>query len=351
MELYTLSPTTNLRENLIETFDSFIWTERYSSLGDVQLVVEPSIKNITTLIPGTILGTNVSDIIMIIDSVERSEDSDGKNVLKINGSSFESVLDNRLAKKQYSGYSTNVVWKITGTPGNIIKTMFDWVCINPAGLDVKDNIPNMTSENLSTIATSYEVSIEPGTLYQRIKEVADDFGLGFRILNTVGGSKKFQIYEGVDRSGAGGVAFSEELDNLSSTSLYTSSHGHKNVAYVVGANGYVIVDRLGNLNPTISGLDRSVLYVDATDIDDPAGTTLTNLLKARGKQELAYYKKISLFDGQIDPDGIFKYKIDYDLGDLVAFKGDDNVKQSMMVTEYIYTYDSNGYRAYPTLSA
>lgn len=350
MQVYTISNTTNTRSSLIETFDSFIWTERYSSYGDFQMVVEPTISNITTLTSGTLIGIDKSDRIMVIDTVERKEDSSGKNVLNISGTSFENILNDRLAKKQYSGYTSNL-WKITGTPGVIIKTMFDWVCINPNGLDVKDNIPNMTSSNLSTVTTSYDISIKIGTLYERIKNVADDYGLGFRIVNTLGGTRTFQIYNGVDKTGAGGVSFSEELDNLSSTSLYKSDYGYKNVAYVVGKNGYVVVDANGNTSPTLSGLDRRVLYVDASDIDDAAGATLTALLKARGKEELATYKKVNLFDGVIDPEGVFQYKTDYDLGDLVSFKGDDNVRQSMMVTEYIYSFDSNGYRAYPTLSA
>lgn len=346
MELFTISKQYNNREALIETFDSFIWTERYSSYGDFQLVAEPSLTNLQRLVPGTLLGFDQTDRIMVVDTVERTEDSEGKNSLKVNGFSFEYILDKRIAKQAL----TSGDWEITGTPGAIIAHMVNKICVLGTGISPNDII-DINVENLSTISTSYNMAIQAGSLYDRVKEVSDIYNLGFRIVNVIGGDRTFQVYEGLDLTGPGGVAFSEELDNLANTSLFTSDKDYKNVAYVLAANGSIIVDIDGNVNPSVSGLDRNVLFVDATNIDTAAGPSLNALMIERGRQELASRQKVMLFDGVVDPNGIFQYNRDYTLGDLIVFKGDDGIRQTMRVTEYIYTYDAEGYRAYPTLSA
>lgn len=346
MEVFTISKQYNNRESLIETFDSFIWTERYSSYGDFQLVAEPSTSNIQRLVPGTLIGFDESDRIMQIDTVERIEDADGVSTLKIQGKSLESILEQRIAKDVL----TSEDWELSGTPGGIIAYMVNKICVLGTGISTNDVI-DISVENLSTITQTYNIAVKTGTLYERIKEIVDIYGLGFRIKNVIGGGRTFQIYEGSDLTGPGGVAFSEELDNLANTSLYTSQKDYKNVAYVLAKNGNIVVDIDGNINPAISGLDRNVLFVDATSIDTPAGASLNALLVERGRQELASRQRIMLFDGVVDPNGTFQYNRDYTLGDLVLFKGDDGVRQNMRVTEYIYTFDREGYRAYPTLSA
>jgi hypothetical protein len=346
MEIYKISTSTNLKTSIIEEYESFIWTERYSSYGDFQLVMELSDYNIANFKTGTYIGMDESDIFMVVDTVEIKKDEDGKRSLNITGRSFDYLLNNRIAKQSL----TSPEWVLNGTPGNVVKYMVDVICVNGTGISQYDVIPNLTSENLSTFPITYDISITPGTLYERIKNICDDFGMGFRIKNILGGNKVFQVYEGSDLTGVNGVAFSEDLDNLSETSTYKSNLDFKNVAYVLAKNGSVIVNRAGTLNPTNSGLDRNVLFVDATNIEDPAGSALTTLLKNKGKQELANYQRVNLFDGLVDPNGIFKYKTDYNLGDLVSFIDEDKNKQTVMVSEYIFTYDSNGYRAYPTLT-
>lgn len=346
MEIFTISNQYNNRETLIETFDSFIWTERYSSYGDFELVAEPSLTNIQRLVPGTLVGFDQTDRIMIIDTVERTEDSEGKNSLKVNGKSFEYVLNQRIAKNTL----TSEDWQLSGTPGGIIAYMVNKICVLGTGISSNDII-DINVQDLTTISSTYNMSIKSGTLYERVKEIADIYSLGFRVSNVIGGDRTFQVYEGSDLTGPGGVAFSEELDNLANTSLYTSHNDYKNVAYVLAKNGSVIVDIDGNVNPAVSGLDRSVLFVDATNIDLAAGASLTAVLIERGRQELAAHQHVMLFDGLVDPNGIFQYNRDYSLGDIVVFKGDDGVRQNMRVTEYIYTFDAEGYRAYPTLSS
>lgn len=345
MEIYTINKTTNRREAIIEHFESFIWTERYSEYGDFQMVVEPKIDHINRLQTGIFLGFDQSNRVMVIDTVEKVEDDEGRLSLKIEGKSMEAIFEQRVAKNTF----VDTDWIITGTPGSIISQMVTAICINGTGISPYD-VFDISIINLSTDTNQYSIAVKTGTLYERIKEISDLFGLGFRIVHTQGVGQTFEIYEGSDLAYQNGVIFSEEYDNLANNSFLVSDRNYKNVAYVRAKNGNVIVGVNGTVNPTISGLDRRVIFIDATDIDEPAGQTLTNLLIDRGREELSKYNKSALFDGVIDPQGIFKYNIDYSLGDIVLFKGDGQEMQNMRVIEYIHTFDQEGYRAYPTFS-
>jgi hypothetical protein len=45
-----------------------------------------------------------------------------------------------------------------------------------------------------------------------------------------------------------------------------------------------------------------------------------------------------------------KFKIDYDVGDLVSVFGEFGTKQIFRVSEHILTVDKDGQKGYPTLS-
>ena len=345
MEVYTISKTTHRREAIIEHFESFIWTERYQEHGDFQIVAKPSPENRSRLQVGTFLGFDESTMIMIIDTVEKVEDSEGRLSLKIEGKSMSSIFEDRIAKNTF----VDADWIITGTPGSIISQMVSSICINGTGISPYDVFDISILD--STVQTDvYSIAIKPDTLYTRIKEVSELFNLGFRVIHNPGVGQTFEIYEGVDLTHDNGVVFSEEYDNLSNNTFLKTDRGYKNVAYITAKHGNLIVDANGVINPTISGLERRVIFIDATDIDENEGQGLIDLLIDRGREELSKYHKNALYDGVIDPQGVFKYNVDYRLGDIVLFKGEGEEKQAMRVVEYIHTYDQEGYRAYPTFS-
>lgn len=347
MELYTITRFVHRREAIIEHFESFIWTERYNAYGDFQLVAEPSPENRSRLKVGTLLGFDQSNTFMVIDTVEKVEDAEGKLSLKIEGKAGEYIFENRIAKKEWPVSD----WIITGTPGGIISEMVSTICVNGGGISTYDWFDIIVRD--STVQTDiYSIAIKPETLYTRIKEVSDMFNLGFRMLHENGtvNSYVFEIFEGIDLTHPNGVVFSEEYDNLANDTFLKSNRGHRNVAYVQSKHGHVITDIHGVLDPVVTGFDRRVIYVDANDIDEGPGQNLEQLLIGRGREELTRRYNVSLYDGVIDPQGIFKYNLDYSLGDIVLFKGEGEEKQDMRVVEYIHTYDQEGYRAYPTFS-
>lgn len=346
MDIYTINKTNYRRETIIEEYESFIWTDRYSSYGDVELVAQPTPTMLSRFRPGTLLGFDQSKHVMEIESVAREEDEQGKRTLKIKGKSFEKQLEGRVAKKTWA----NTPWAITGTPGDIAIQMVNDICILGTGISPLDVIPYLTFNDRSGPSPSYTAAVKPGTIYERVKEVCDSFDLGFQIIQPEPSQPTlvFEVYKGIDRTGLGGVAFSAATETLSQTSYLMSKANYKNVAYVYTNTANVIVSATGAT--TISGLDRNVLLVDATDIT-LTGLALTEAMKQRGRDALASRGEVQLFDGTVNPVSDIRYGRDYSMGDMVVLVGDELERREVRVTEHIWAFDSTGFSSYPTFSA
>ena len=347
MELYTIDPTNdNRREMLIEKFESFIWTDRYSAYGDFEIVAEPSLTMLSRLVPGVLVGFDESDRAMTIESALRAKDSEGKLVLTVKGTSLEALLEGRVAKY----VPTMDDLDLTGSPGQIVADMVQVICVLGTGISPSDVIPHLTSANISTALPSQTINIKPGTLYERSKEICDVYDLGFRITMTPGvATLLFRVYNGIDRTGQGGVAFSEDLDNLSESTYLVSKEGYANVAYVFSGDYFRIVTATGAA--AVTGLARKVIMVDATDIDAAGGPDLDEAMDQRGRDALSEHQTKILFDGVVNPNAAYRYNRDYFLGDRVVLRGDDGERAEMRVTEHIWSYSSEGLKSYPTLSA
>lgn len=345
MEVFTIDITNNRKLQIIERYESFIWTDRYAASGDFVLKAQPTPFNIDHLQEGAFLGFDMSDRLMRIETTTISKDQEGRKVLTVAGRSLESVLDGRIAKKELNGNP----WEITGSIGSVISQMVNVVCVAGTGIAVEDVIPNLVVQNNTTSNDEYLVDVKPGTLYSRIKELCDAYDLGFKITYLYGDPQlTFLVYEGNNRTGINGVVFSEKLENLSETTYFKSLENYKTTAYVIGKNASLRVASDGT--SYIPGFDRRVLLVDATDIDAPEGPDLFSALRQRGEAVLSEHRPVVLYDGVVDPRGIYKYGEDYQLGDLVDFQTDLGDKQIMRVTEYIWSHDSQGLSAYPTLA-
>ena len=69
-----------------------------------------------------------------------------------------------------------------------------------------------------------------------------------------------------------------------------------------------------------------------------------------GRDELSKNQSLSAFDGEISQNGLYKYGVDYNVGDMVEKQSADNITNTMRITEHIFVSDKDGDRSYPTLS-
>lgn len=353
MELYILDSLNRLH-TVVENYESLIWAERFNAVGDFELHVFSTLENRARFVSGTKLGLDQSKRVMKVETTQDITDEEGRRILKVTGFSLEQILKHRILAKIGSISGDLQEWgPIEGLPKAIAELMYSDICVDII-INDGDAIPEITmgssiypSDTIS--APTEEIISRPKiqTLYASLKELCDEFAMGLRIVrDPATSSLYFDIYMGSDRTTAQTtlppVVFSPDLDNLRNTNRVESSANYKNVAYVYNDTDHVLVYR-DTVDPSISGFDRKVLIVNASNdftVDD-----LTRI----GREELAKNNLVSILDGEIAANSSYKYEEDYYLGDLVELRDSDGTTSYMQVVEQIFVSDKEGERTYPTV--
>jgi hypothetical protein len=360
MELYTLDSLLRTVE-VVDQYESLIWTERFSSAGDFELVV-PSTPSFRSLLqPGTWMAMNESLRCMKVETLEDGRDEEGRRSLKVSGPSIElPVLDDRVAFSVKGNLVTTPKWVITDTPAAVARKVFHDICVTGI-LDVDDIVPFITAVAVLPDDTIPEptdiitVEIEPSTVYAIIKQICETYDLGFRLLRNYNLSQlAFDIYAGSDRTSqqtdVPAVIFSPDLENVTSTRKLETVAGMKNIAYVYSNLGFQEVVAQ-DVDPDTVGFERHLLVVKMDDFDEgTAPATVTAMMQQKGKEELANARAFVGFDGEVAQNSQYRYGVDYQLGDLVEQVGEEGMTSIVRVTEQIFASDSEGDRSYPTLS-
>lgn len=356
MEVYVLDSLLR-RTEVVDAFESVIWTERFAEIGDFEIDLVSTLANRSLFIAGTRLAINKSHRVMVVETVEDTTDDDGKNLLKVKGHSIESVLKDRIAKQTMSDTTVEPSWVLTGTPDEIANAMFDHICRDTA-LDPADGIPFLQPGTFlpddtvpkSASAIVWEQQLD--SLYNAIKGVADLYELGFRLVRNFDTSQLyFDIYSGIDRTtrqtDVAPVVFSPYLDNLQNTTEFSTIQDSKNVAYVFSPVGFEVVYG-ENVDPDVEGFERRVLLVSTSDVDENTPDISAALIQI-GQEELTKNRAQSYFDGELSEYSPYTYGVDYSVGDLVEMRNVDGVVTYKRVTEQIFVCDREGERSYPTL--
>lgn len=358
MEVYILDSLYR-RIEVVDKFESLIWTERFSSMGDFELLVHSTLQNRNRFVEGVRLGCNLSTRIMTVESAEDITDAEGRRMIRAKGPSLEGIFEHRLAMGDLTDLETDPRWEMTDLPKAIAGNLFHEICVLGI-LDPGDIIPGVIegsfypADTIDEPADTITYSIEPKNLYLAIKDLCDAFSMGFRLVkHPVTSVLYFDIYMGSDRTTSqtllGAVVFSPDMENLRDTSRIKTMSIYKNVAYVVSPVGHEIVYAL-DVDPSIEGFERRVAIVIANDITDVVPADATAKMITRGTEELARHRRFEVLDGQLAQTSQYVYGVDYNLGDLVELRDDDGTTSKMQVTEQIFVQDKEGERSYPSLS-
>lgn len=363
MDLMTLNDQ-NQPSKLIENYDSLIWSERYNTIGDFQIVtgnIEPFLQKLPE---GTRLTLRDSNHVMVVEThkIERKKNQPQK--LTITGRSFESILDRRVSIQSVSSLTSTNDWVVTAkTPSDVAHYICVQICVNGI-IDSADIFPPAmvlfpTPSDYNTSTGPVKEFVVPrGRLLQTVLNLIQtqaplDISTtpdtpavvphGIRAVrpNAAGTAVGIQFYVGVDRSAT--VYFDAKREQLDDGTYLFSKVGSANVGYGV-AQGIAATMFEGAVEPT--GLDRRVTLVDGSqsDIDD------VGVLTEYMSQDLAQASETAIFDGSINADlNPYRYGVDYNLGDIVKVAGDYGLDELARVTEYIRTEDATGDKAYPTL--
>lgn len=359
MEMYLLDSLLR-RIDVVDKFESLIWTERYSDIGDFELLIHSNRHTRSQFLEDSMVAINKSYRVMRIKTVEDTTDEEGKAALKVTGRSLEDILEDRVAKYTMSNLEVEPNWVLTGLPADIARQMFDRICRDGA-LSASDIIPFLMpghilpTGNIPEPGTSITWTQEPDSLFAAIQSLCITYDLGFRLIRNFDTSQLyFAIYSGDDRTTRqtvlAPVVFAPNYDNLKNTTELKTIQDSKNVAYVFSEFGWKIVYP-DNVDPAdATGFHRHVIKVDASDITEDT-INVDGALEQAGKEALLQARTMSAFDGELNQTSQYLYGRDYNLGDLVELRNEDGVITYRRVSEQIFVDDGEGERSYPTLTA
>ena len=324
-------------QGVIENQTSMLWTRRYFEPGDFEIHAPITEENIRILAKGNIVakhedGTEAG----VIEDIIR-EETDQKSEIPASGRFASSYFDRRLIKATIN---------INDTPENAMRTLINYC----------EAIPLVELGDAAGIAgNKIQFQATYKNLLTYLEKIAQSGQIGFRLLPDFANRKLiFQAYQGTDRSLSQSensrVVFSETYNNLSQINYHWNDQLKKTKIYIGGegegsARKYVSIG--GG-----EGLDLRELFVDAKDISSEGLTTAQyeEALKQRGYEKMRECLESETIQYETGADINFKYKVNYDLGDIVTIrkKGWD-FQLDQRITEIQEVYEHSVMHILPTL--
>lgn len=345
MNLYVFKSLTG-EVKLIDNYESLIWNVQFFDFNDFELTVAGTPSNVEILEKGAFIcreqdySYNTRLNVMIINQRRLDYDTDKGWTLTVSGSGIKSLLNRR------------IIWNQTTVIGNveaICRQLITDNVIDPA--DPARAIPDFVLGAEAGITETLDNAEEQAN-GEKLGEwinatcLANSIGYDISIINN---QFVFTMIEGTDRTYDQSVnpvvVFSPDFDNLISSS-YTENYENYSNAAIVGGEGEGAEQRLTSVG-TATGLDRFETYVDGSSVSSN-GEIITlaqymNMLTDYGNEQLAAIKNtVESFEGQIVPNGMFDYGVDYYLGDLVQIKTEYGIALKVRIAEAIESEDDNG---------
>ena len=338
--------------HILDSFESFIWTDRYSSFGDFELYLSPTTQNISTLQEDRYIWSAETHHTMIIENIRITSDVDDGDKLIVTGRSLEAILERR------------IIWVQTNISGNFqeaINKLLTENVIEPSDSD--RTISNFIFE-ASTDPTITELTIDAqftgDNLYNVIKHLCDLNNIGFKIVLSENNQFVFSLYSGTDRSynqtNNPYVIFSPNFDNLINSNYYSSKQTLKTITLVAGEGEGTSRKKVEVAIDTgaETGLNRRELYVDARDISSNNGeissTEYNELLTQRGKIQLAENTISKAFEGHVDTFHKFVFNVDFFMGDIIQIANEYGIESTSRITEIVRAEDVEGIELFPTFT-
>jgi hypothetical protein len=113
MEVYILDSLYR-RIEVVDKFESLIWTERWDDIGDFELHIPSSASAKALFHPDVNIATNDSVRVMTVETVEDTLDDEGRKMYKVKGRSIEKITEDRFMTGTYAGYELFNYFQITG---------------------------------------------------------------------------------------------------------------------------------------------------------------------------------------------------------------------------------------------
>lgn len=340
---------------VIDTYDSFIWADRFAESGDFELYTAYEQELVDIFQNGYYMTIEETDKLMFIESVATETDADDGWHLKIKGRSLEYLIHFR------------VVYGTVMMDGNLqdeLEKIFNDNIIAPSDPNRKiDNFVFKKSDDDYIKGLTIESQVTGKNIYDLVVDQCKINKIGYRIKINSDDKFEFSLYSGTDRSYSQDdnqyVVFSPFLNNLASSNFVDSTEYAYNVA-LVGGEG-TGVNRLYSEQGSAAGLDRRELFVDARDLTRTIikngqeytfpDSEYVKLLRNRGKEKLREIRDKDTYEAEADLNAGYVYMEDYDLGDIVQLENEFGRELRTRIVEMIFAHDGEGVKVYPTFKA
>lgn len=293
---------------ITENQTSVIWTRKYFEPGEFSITLPIDDNNVNLYKLGNIVSMRGAVEAGVVEDLQLRETAKSKE-MTVKGRFLSSYMDRRLIRPTY-----NFDGKIEVAMRTILSNA------EPLPLVYLGTLQNFDEE------VTFQATYKNLLTYET--KLAKRGAMGFRFRPDFEEKKiYFEVYKGLDRTRSqtnrAFVEFSDKFDNLEDAELRINDQKYKNVGYVGGQGEGEdrIYETVGD--DTLTGLERREVFFNASDISKDEEMTESEYrakLQERGFEKLNDHLLSSYIDCTVLPNGNYRYKIDYDLGDIVTVK-------------------------------
>ena len=176
--------------DILDTYESMIWTDRYSRFGDFEFYIPANRQTLELLKEDYYIWHRDSEHVMIIEDRMINTDVEEGNFITVTGRSLESILDRR------------IIWQQTILTGNLqngIQKLLNENIISPTEPDRKiDNFIFEASTDPKVTSLTVNTQFTGDNLYDAIVSLCETNGIGFKVILSDDNKFVFKLYAGQD---------------------------------------------------------------------------------------------------------------------------------------------------------
>lgn len=348
LEIYSdiLSP-----RGIVTGIKNLRWRRKYFDVGEFELNCECNPNNLEILRANYIITRLDDEEVGIIENISIKESETDGEIITATGKFLKTLLDNRiLLETEY----------LTGNVEQNIRYLVDKNLISP--VDQKRRIFELKLGEIKNFTDTLDLQVGLGkNILTVIDKICRVTNLSTKI--TVDYDKeiyKFDVWEGRDLSDL--VILSDSDGNIQNSEYEKINSAYRSYSLVAGQGEGVERKRI-SLDDGAMGWYRKEMYVDARDIQNKQTNSnneeiilsdeeYNKLLETRGREKMADRIKFTNFSAETTQSVNDKYKVDWDLGDIVTvYKTEWGIEIQERITEVEETLENGIITVYPTFGS
>lgn len=321
---------------LIENQTSVLWNRKYFEPGDFELYCPVTPNNHSLLKRGRLVWIRGAAEAGVIESL-MMEQNDVKNQITAKGRFLSSYMSRRLIRPTYN------------IQNGLVETAMRTILSNAVPIPLVQLGPIKGFPERVSFQATYK------NLQDYETKLAKYANIGYRFRpDFTNKTITFELYKGNDRTFnqtvRPRVVFSEGYNNILSARYTVNDQLLKTVCYVGGqGEGSARIYAIAG-DDSLTGLARREVYINASDIsrEDLTDAEYMAALVQRGNNELKDDALAESVECVTDANSNFKYKRDYDLGDIVAVRKENwDIAIDLRITELTEIYEYGAMKVSP----